>query len=114
MVQLPNAQELFTSGTLWGLWKLLDSVYDKLRGHYGAPPAPDSTLDNTALLAALAQLQDEQSLLMQQLVKAWRMTQQGGIDTAQMEQLLSDLSREEGLVLLAIVFYSAQSGGSSA
>jgi len=106
MLELPDGQALFTSSVLWGLWKTLDGVYAKLCGYYRddspTPEAPDAV----ALQRAMLELKDDRSPVMTGLARAWKLAGGRDLSAEELSGVLAPLTREEGLVVLAVLFYA--------
>lgn len=103
--------EVGASAFGWALWKLLDQLTVRLLRPAGDGLAPAAEIDQPALLAAVGELSDTQSRVVQALARLLGREYPSEQERElALERAMAGLSREQGLVVAAVVLYATQSG----
>lgn len=104
-------EEVGRSAFSWALWQLLDRLTARVLvpGGAGGALAPASEIDPAALNAAVQALADTQSPVVQALARLLgRQYESEQERSLALDAALAGLSREEGLVVAAVVLYAVQ------
>jgi hypothetical protein len=103
----PTSDKLSQSAMSWALWKALDWATARLLEPAGGGLRPAQELDQEALFAAVRDLSDDGSSVVQALAqllgRPYASPQERDLA---LDGVMGGLSREQGLVVAAVVLYA--------